>query len=162
MTDTTVQPSAEQCARLMTGSGLGGPAPCVDTSASAASGGIYSTADDMLKWLRHLVTGADANAPARVIARAAYWQRAEMQAVIGFDEAGPMSGLGLGWVIEAPRDQMPLIVQKTGATEGFMSYLALSPGRGIGIFFAMTRLDLNAFMSTAAGANGILAMMAPR
>ena len=162
MTDTTVQPSAEQCARLMTGSGLSGPAPCVDTSASAASGGIYSTGDDMAKWLRHLVTGADANAPARLIARAAYRQRAEMQTVIGFDEAGPMSALGLGWVIEVSRDQMPLIVQKTGATEGFMSYLALTPGRGIGIFFVMTRLDLNAFVSTAAVANGILAMLAPR
>lgn len=77
MTDTTVQPSAEQCARLMTGSGLTGPASCVDTSASAASGGIYSTGDDMVKWLRHLVTGSDASAPAGLIARAAYRQRAE-------------------------------------------------------------------------------------
>jgi serine-type D-Ala-D-Ala carboxypeptidase/endopeptidase len=39
MADTTLKPSAEQCARLMTGTGLDGNAPCVDTSATGGSGG---------------------------------------------------------------------------------------------------------------------------
>ena len=162
MTDTTVRPSAEQCARLMIGTGQSGPGPCIDTSPSAASAGVYSTGDDMIKWLRHLITGADGNAPARLIARAAYRQRAEMPAVIGFDEAGPMNGLGLGWVIEAPHDQTPLIVQKSGGAEGFMSYLAFVPGKAVGIFFVINRMDLVTFSATAAGANNILAMLAPR
>ena len=162
MTDTTVRPSAEQCARLMTGTGQSGPGPCIDTSPSAASAGVYSTGDDMIKWLRHLITGADGNAPARLIARAAYRQRAEMPVVIGFDEAGSMNGLGLGWVIEAPHDQMPLIVQKSGGAEGFMSYLAFVPGKAVGIFFVMNRMDLVTFSATAAAANSILAMLSPR
>jgi D-alanyl-D-alanine-carboxypeptidase/D-alanyl-D-alanine-endopeptidase len=162
MTDTTVRPSAEQCARLMIGTGQSGPAPCIDTSPSAASVGVYSTGDDMVKWLRHLITGADVNAPARLIARAAYRQRAEMPVVIGFDEAGSMNGLGLGWVIEAPHDQMPLIVQKSGGAEGFMSYLAFVPGKAVGIFFVMNRMDLVTFSATAAAANSILAMLSPR
>ena len=162
MTDTTVRPSAEQCARLMIGTGQSGPGPCIDTSPSAASVGVYSTGDDMIKWLRHLITGADGNAPARLIARAAYRQRAEMPVVIGFDEAGSMNGLGLGWVIEAPHDQMPLIVQKSGGAEGFMSYLAFVPGKAVGIFFVMNRMDLVTFSATAAAANSILAMLSPR
>ena len=69
---------------------------------------------------------------------------------------------GLGWVIEAPHDQMLLIVQKSGGAEGFMSYVAFVPGRAIGIFFVINRLDLIAFVGTAAAANSILAMLAPR
>ena len=57
---------------------------------------------------------------------------------------------------------MPLIVQKTGGTEGFLSYLAFVPGRAVGIFFVMNRLDFSTFSRTAASANGILAMLAPR
>ena len=37
MADTGVAPTQEQCDRLMTGSGLGGPGPCADTSASEAT-----------------------------------------------------------------------------------------------------------------------------
>ena len=102
------------------------------------------------------------NAPAQLIARAVYRQRAEMPVVIGFDEAGSMNGLGLGWVIEAPHDQMPLIVQKSGGAEGFMSYLAFVPGKTVGIFFVINRMDLVTFSATAAAANSILAMLAPR
>jgi serine-type D-Ala-D-Ala carboxypeptidase/endopeptidase len=160
--DTTLQPTPEQCARLMTGSGLNGPAPCVDTGLIGGNGGVYSTGNDMAKWLRHLVNGPSAQAPARLMARAVYRQRAEMASAIGFDESGPMSGLGLGWVIEAPRGTMPLIVQKSGALEGFMSYAAFVPGKGVGIFFVMNRVDLVTFSPTIAIANGILADLAVR
>ena len=53
MTDTGVRPTKEQCDRLITGSGLGGPGPCADTDATAGSGGLYSTGNDMARWLRH-------------------------------------------------------------------------------------------------------------
>jgi serine-type D-Ala-D-Ala carboxypeptidase/endopeptidase len=162
--DTTLQPTPDQCARLMTGSGLSGPAPCIgiDTGLIGAHVGVYSTGNDMVKWLRHLVNRPSADVPARLMARAVYRQRAEMAAAIGFDEAGPMSGLGLGWVIEAPRDTMPLIVQKSGAFEGFMSYVAFVPGKGVGIFFVMNRLDLVTYSGTTAIANGTLAALAAR
>jgi serine-type D-Ala-D-Ala carboxypeptidase/endopeptidase len=160
MTDTTLQPSEEQCARMM--ASVGSAAACVDSTATGATLGVYSTGDDMAKGLRHLVAGPDVNAPARLMARAVYRQRAEMSAAIAFDEAGAMSGLGLGWVIGAPRDQMPLIVQKSGGVDDFMSYVAFVPGKGVGIFFVMNQMNLVAFSGTTAIANGILAMLAAR
>jgi D-alanyl-D-alanine-carboxypeptidase/D-alanyl-D-alanine-endopeptidase len=160
--DTTLQPTSEQCARLMTGSGLSGPAPCIDMGLMGANAGVYSTGHDMAKWLRYLVNRPSADTPARLMARAVYRQRAEMASAIGLDESGPMSGLGLGWVIEAPRDTKPLVVQKSGAFEGFMSYVAFVPGKGVGIFFVMNRFDLVTYSGTAAIANGILADLAVR
>jgi serine-type D-Ala-D-Ala carboxypeptidase/endopeptidase len=53
MKDTTFAPTPEQCKRLMVGSGLGGPGPCVDTHATDGSGGLYSTGNDMARWLHH-------------------------------------------------------------------------------------------------------------
>jgi serine-type D-Ala-D-Ala carboxypeptidase/endopeptidase len=44
MAGTGFAPTPEQCARLMTGSGLGGAGPCVDTHATDGSGGLYSLA----------------------------------------------------------------------------------------------------------------------
>jgi len=75
---------------------------------------------------------------------------------------GEQLRLGLGWVIEALRDTMPLIVQKSGAFEGFMSYVAFVPGKGVGIFFVMNRLDLVTYSGTTAIANGTLAALAAR
>ena len=95
MADTGFAPTPEQCARLMTGSGLGGPGPCVDTHATDGSGGLYSTGNDMALWLRHNIEDADGTL---ALSHAIYRQRQALPAAIGFDEAGPMAGLGLGWV----------------------------------------------------------------
>ena len=43
-----------------------------------------------------------------------------------------------------------------------MSYLAFVPGKTVGIFFVINRMDLVTFSATAAVANSILAMLAPR
>src|SRR3712207_7661146 len=48
-----------QCARLMTGTGFGGPGPCVDTRTMEGSGGLYGTGDDMARWLRHNLADGD-------------------------------------------------------------------------------------------------------
>lgn len=162
MADTGVQPTADQCSRLMTGSGLGGPGPCVDTIPTAASGGVYSTGDDMAKWLRHRIAEDAASRSALALTRATYRQRQEMPAVIGFDEAGPMAGLGLGWVISEAQGNAPMIVQKSGAAAGFMSYVAFVPGRQVGVFVVVNRLDFAIFHGLTTGANAMLAELAPR
>ena len=118
MVDTTLQPSAEQCARLMTGYGIPGASaePCVPTTEIAGSGGVYSTASDMVRWLRHQLAPKDERARATLaLAHAPYRQRQALDAAIGFDEAGPMQGIGLAWLIMTPEGDRPLIVQKTGA-----------------------------------------------
>ena len=102
--DTGVAPTDEQCARLMTGYGIPGAdgAPCVSTANIAASGGVYSTADDMVLWLHHNLARADPAAwPTLALTHAAYVQRQDLAAVIGFDDGGPMDAIGLAWLVEA-------------------------------------------------------------
>jgi serine-type D-Ala-D-Ala carboxypeptidase/endopeptidase len=51
--DTTLSPTAGECARLLTGSRNEGR--CTETTAAAGSGGMYSTAHDMTRWLEYLL-----------------------------------------------------------------------------------------------------------
>jgi CubicO group peptidase (beta-lactamase class C family) len=66
-----------------------------------------------------------------------------MTAAIGFDESGPMSGVGLGWITMSANGNLPMIVQKAGGGAGFMTYIAFAPGRDVGIFWAVNREDFN-------------------
>ena len=159
MTDTGFVPTAEQCARLMVGTGLGGAATCVDTRATDGSGGLYSTGDDMARWLRHNIDDPDG---ILVLSHAVYRLRQSLTAAIGFDEAGPMAGLGLGWVTVASEGVRPMLVAKSGAGAGFMSYVAFAPGRGVGVFVAVNRVDFQMFFGVAAAANGLIATLVTR
>ena len=100
MVDTGFAPTQEQCGGLMVGTGLGGAATCVDTHATDGSGGLYSTGDDMAHWLRHNIQDPDG---ILMLSHAIYRPRQSLPAAIGFDEAGPMAGLGLGWVTHCER-----------------------------------------------------------
>ena len=163
MSDTGAAPTREQCDRLMTGSGLGGPGPCADTDATVGAGGLYSTGNDMAVWLHHNLDDNDpAVWPALALAHAVYRQRQTMTAAIGFDEAGPIDGLALGWVVVAAHGHTPLIMQKSGGGGGFMSYVAFVPGRDVGLFVAVNRVDFTMFNGLTAAANELLASLAPR
>jgi len=85
-----------------------------------------------------------------------------MTAAIGFDEAGPMDGLALGWVVMAAHGHTPLIMQKSGGGGGFMSYIAFVPGRDVGLFVAVNRVDFAMFFRLTTAANELLASLAPR
>lgn len=162
MTDTTLTPDASQCARLMMGTGLGAPpAPvCNDTEATAGDGGLYSTGNDMVRWLRHELQ-AD-RSPVLAISHAVYRMRQTMPAAIGFDEAGPMAGLALAWVMQAPTGVQPMILEKSGGGGGFMTYVALASGRDAGVFVAVNRVNFGMFRGLASAANQILATLATR
>ncbi len=159
MTDTGVSQSPEQCARLMIGSGLGGPATCVDTQATDGSGGLYSTGNDMARWLRHNLTDTSG---ALALSHAVYRPRQTMPAAIGFDEAAPMAGLALGWVSVAPEGARPALLTKSGGGAGFMSYLVFAPGRGVGVFVAVNRLDLGMFAELTQASHRLIATLATR
>ncbi len=159
MADTTLQPDAEQCARLMTGSGLGGPAACGDTQATGGSGGLYSTGDDMARWLRHNIGDPEGKL---ALGHAVYRPRQALQAALGFDEAGPMAGLGLGWVSVAADGINPMLLAKSGAGAGFMSYVVFAPGRDVGLFVAVNELDLAKFYGMTEAANALVATLATR
>ena len=76
------------------------------------SGGLYGTGDDMARWLRHNL--ADSSG-VLALSHAVYRPRQAMPAAVGFDEAGPMTGLGLGWVTTAAQGVQPTIVQRAAA-----------------------------------------------
>jgi D-alanyl-D-alanine-carboxypeptidase/D-alanyl-D-alanine-endopeptidase len=159
MPDTGFAPTPEQCARLMIGSGLGGPATCVDSHATDGSGGLYSTGNDMARWLHH---NLDDPAGLLSLSHAVYRLRQSMPAAIGFDEAVPMAGLGLGWVTAAARGIEPALIVKSGGGAGFMSYIAFAPGRGVGVFLAVNRVDFQMFFGLADAANKLIASLVTR
>ncbi|HEX5325397.1 MAG TPA: D-alanyl-D-alanine-carboxypeptidase/endopeptidase AmpH [Acetobacteraceae bacterium] len=165
MSDTTLAPDAGQCARLMLGTGLGAPAApvCTDTAATQASGGLYSTGNDMVVWLRHQMNTADAAvSPVLAVSHAIYRLRQTMPAAIGFDEAGPMAGLGLAWVMQAADGPQPMLLEKSGGGGGFMTYVAFAPGRGVGVFVAVDRVDFAMFAALVGAANQLVGELVTR
>ncbi|MEJ0016199.1 MAG: D-alanyl-D-alanine-carboxypeptidase/endopeptidase AmpH [Acetobacteraceae bacterium] len=159
MVDTGFAPTPEQCARLMVGSGFGGAATCVDTHATDGSGGLYSTGDDMARWLHHNIDDPDGTL---AVSHAMYRPRQSLPAAIGFDEGGPMAGLGLGWVMVPSDGIRPMLVAKSGAGAGFMSYAAFAPGRRVGVFVVVNRVDFQAFHGLAGAANALIATLVTR
>jgi D-alanyl-D-alanine-carboxypeptidase/D-alanyl-D-alanine-endopeptidase len=117
----------------------------------------------MVLWLRHNLARADAAAwPTLALTHAAYVQRQDLSAAIGFDEAGPMDAIALAWLVEMAEGHRPMILQKTGGLAGFMTYIAFAPGRDVGVFVAVNRIDFGTFSDLTEGANELIAMLAPR
>jgi D-alanyl-D-alanine-carboxypeptidase/D-alanyl-D-alanine-endopeptidase len=52
--------------------------------------------------------------------------------------AGVPNGIGLGWVHLNQPDDPNMIIEKTGGGAGYTTYIALNPGRHIGLFVAAT------------------------
>ena len=143
MSDTTPRPTQEQCSRLMRGTAADPTTPCNAMVTIAASGGMYSTAADMAKWIRQQLNGK------HVI----HVQRSALASAEGLDIAGKATGIGLGWLQLASIAKAPEILQKTGGIRGFMSYVALVPARGVGVFVAVTRTDVAMLSALATSVN---------
>lgn len=136
LVDTTVTPTSSQCARLLIGAKNQGP--CSDTTAAAASGGMYSTANDMSRWLDYLLGLPGVPVHQDPAATAMYIPAAELRWMQGVNRAGVPTGIGLGWIyLNQPKDPSG-IIEKTGGGAGFTTYVALNPEHHIGIFVAAT------------------------
>ena len=134
--DTTVTPTPGECSRLLVGSKNEGS--CTDTTAAAGSGGMYSTANDMTRWLEYLLALPGVPMHQDPAATATYIPASELRWTQGLGHAGVPNGIGLGWVhINQPEDPT-MIIEKTGGGAGYTTYIALNPGRHIGIFVAAT------------------------
>ncbi len=160
MADTTVALRDDQRTRFMTGYNADNtPAEPLDGSeVMQASGGIFSTADDMARWLRHNLAGTDAT----TLAQAVYRPRQGLDAVVALDGPRPMDGMGLGWEIGNATAHAPMLIQKTGGFSGFLSYAVFAPGRGLGAFVVVNRLDLPAFFTLMAKVDALMTALAPR
>ncbi|HWM31796.1 MAG TPA: D-alanyl-D-alanine-carboxypeptidase/endopeptidase AmpH [Methyloceanibacter sp.] len=162
--DTRFDLSEADKARTMQGHNFdGSPLAFVETAPIIqGAGGLYSTANDMLRWLRwHL--GDDAkDFEMRLLDHATYLQRDGLDPVIGLDEGGEMDAMGLGWVIQNPEGNRPLIMQKTGGLNGQFSYIAFAPSRRIGVFASINQFSVEGFRAMVSAANGLITQLAPR
>ena len=134
--DTTLTPTPGECARLLIGARNEGR--CTDTTAAAGSGGMYSTANDMTRWLKYLLDLPGVPVHQDPAATATYIPASDLRWTQGMGRAGVPNGIGLGWVhLNQPGDPN-MIIEKTGGGAGYTTYIALNPGRHIGLFVAAT------------------------
>ncbi len=163
--DTRFDLTEADKARTMRGHNFdGSQLPIVETAPIIhGAGGLYSTANDMLRWLSwHMDRFATKDAEMRLLDHAAYVDRDWMNPVFGLDEAGEADAMGLGWVVMRPDGGRPLILQKTGGLQGQFSYLAFAPSRGVGVFVSMNEFSVGGFDMMAKAANELIAELAPR
>jgi len=152
MTETGFSPNAAQCARLLQGTHDEGP--CTDTQSSASSAGVYSTATDMVTWLKYLLgTGTFAQSPE---AQAVYINPSTLLSQSGLEHAGAPSGIGLGWLHLLPDDNPESITEKTGGGAGFTTYIALNQPHHTGIFVAFTDGPIQNHFNVFKEANNLL------
>ncbi|EPN9363600.1 D-alanyl-D-alanine-carboxypeptidase/endopeptidase AmpH [Cronobacter muytjensii] len=155
MKDTTFTPSPDQCKRLMVAEK--GASPCNNTLAAIGSGGVYSTPDDMMRWMQQFLASdfhrrsAQADRMQTLI-----YQRTQLTKVVGMDVPGKADALGLGWVYMAPKAGRPGIIQKTGGGGGFITYMAMVPQHNIGAFVVVTRSPLTRFTNMSDGINHLV------
>lgn len=165
LNDTGLSVAPADRARLMQGHGFDGtPLPDVpNTPAMGGASGLYSSANDMLKWLQwHLDRSPSQDDEMRLVNHAAYLQRDGLDPVYALDESGHMDAMGLGWVIMQPDGDRPLIMQKAGGLQGMFVYHAFAPARGVGVFVAINKFDFAASGAIAAFANDLIGQLAPR
>jgi serine-type D-Ala-D-Ala carboxypeptidase/endopeptidase len=165
LNDTVLTVSASDVDRLLQGHNFDGkPLPDVKTPLIAGgASGIYSTPDDILRWLTwHLDRFASNEADIRLLDHIAYLQRDGLNPVSGFDESGRMDAISLGWIVMTPHGDLPLILQKAGGLQGIFCYTAFAPTRGVGAFVAINKFDFGAAMAMAAAVNHLIGELVPR
>jgi len=151
--------------RLMQGHNFDGSAqPHVpSTPIMAGASALYSTPNDILKWLGwHMDRLSTDNAEMRLVDHAAYVFRDQLSPVFGFDESGHMNAMGLGWIIMEAEGSRPLILQKAGGFEGMLLYCAFAPSKNIGAFVAINKFNFAAATGMATMVNDLIATVEPR
>lgn len=150
LTDTTLAPTHDQCSRLMT-SGRGDH-PCAPTFAIDAMGGLYSTADDMVRWMRAELDAQEGSTTWR--AQQPLVRRADLKRLIALDFAGEADAIAMGWLrMHLGRVQ---VLQKTGGGGGFMNYVVLAPKQGKAIFITLTRVDIEMLRKLTMQTNALM------
>ncbi|PWC33029.1 serine hydrolase [Azospirillum sp. TSO35-2] len=149
MADTTLRPTAEQRARKAVGHAHGGSVPDWEAPAMQPAFGLYSTADDLLRWLEANLGDCPTNAAGGVAGAgcapgvAATLALAQSVQVDGRTLADPGSlgggAMALGWFVAWADDGTP-IHWHSGSTGGFNAYIAFSKAHRWGVI-ALTNSD---------------------
>ncbi len=163
LTDTVTRLSEEQRKRMMTGTDIDGSEaqdweipPVMDASAS-----VYSTAHDMVRWMRWHLANDAAGMETRDIVHAMYRPHDGLKRLVGV-EATQAQGMGLGWVVSMPQGATPFILGKSGGLSGFMNYVVLSPNRRIGVWVAVNRVNFAMFEGIHSTVFDLVASLSPR
>ncbi|ROR13457.1 D-alanyl-D-alanine-carboxypeptidase/endopeptidase AmpH [Erwinia sp. JUb26] len=158
MKDTTFTPSPDQCARLIIPAKS--PSPCNNSLAAIGSGGVYSTPDDMGRWMQQFLSSdVHTRSPQVDRLQTMIYQRSQLTKVEGMDVPGRADALGMGWVYMAPRDGRPGIIEKTGGGGGFITYMAMVPQYSVGVFIVVARSNESRFTPMSDGVNNLLTEM---
>lgn len=161
MKDTTYTPSPEQCSRMIVPAS--GASPCQNSLAAIGSGGIYSTPEDMQRWMQQFLSSAtQPRSPYAQQLLKMYYQREKLTMIKGMDVPGKAAALGLGWVYMAPQNGLPGIIQKTGGGGGFITYMALIPEKNVGVFVVVARTELSKFTNMSDGVNQLVSELAQK
>lgn len=165
MADTVFTPSAAQAGRMMTGHFFDGtPMPAAPTPETIeCAGGLYSTANDMLRWMGWHLGPAAGDGETRLIDHAAWLYRDGLDPVVGLDDGGgPMDAMGLGWVILLPEGNRPLVLHKSGGLQGQFTFLALAPAHGLGVFASINQFSVSGFGAMVQAVYSVITDLAPR
>lgn len=160
--DTTTHLSDAQRKRLMAGlDPFNRPDPNDEVPAIMyASAGVYSTADDMVRWMRWHLSRNEKPGAALSLAHALWRPHDGLARVVGAEVTGS-EGMALGWIVSRPRDGVPFLLGKSGGIGGFMTYVVLSPNRNLGIFVAASRINFAMFEGLRASVRQLAAELAP-
>lgn len=158
LNDTTFTPTAGMAGRQMIGHAPDGEAlPIVPTGAViTGSGGLYSTANDLLRWMRWHLDETGPDAQVRLLDHAVYLPRDGLETVVSMDESGRMDAMGLGWVAMNATAESPFYLQKSGALQGQMSYIAFAPQYDAAVLITMNQYDFGAAAGMTEAANALL------
>ena len=165
MEDTTFNPPAAAKDRLMQGHNFdGSPLPNVPTSVGIeCAGGLHTTGADMLRWIKWNLHQTTTISPElRELTQAAHVYRDGFRSIVGMDDGGQMGAMGLGWVITFPEGNRPLILEKSGGLQGFFTYVAIAPTRGVGAFVVMNQFSIGGFTAAVEATNEFVSSLAPR
>jgi len=154
LADTTLTPTAEQCARLMR-SGRENHT-CAPTRAIAAMGGACATANDMARWMRAHLSAAPGSP--RAATHAPLVERGDVERLVRLDMAGEPDAIAMGWL--AMRLGRLPVLQKTGGGGGFMNYVILAPTKKLGLFVTVDRVDIPMLRRLTVGANALMTELA--
>jgi D-alanyl-D-alanine-carboxypeptidase/D-alanyl-D-alanine-endopeptidase len=158
MADTTAAPSPLQCQRMMATDPHRKPFPCIDQSGEAASGGLYSTANDMALWLRAQLTPT-AEPGSRAIGQAVYVRREQLTYAGGLDHAGFANGVGLAWIEQDASPGRPRILEKTGGGDGFLTYAVIDPLHRVGVFVGFNNVSGHRLGAVAEAADQLVFLL---
>lgn len=133
MVDTTTTPSAAQEQREAKSYWMNGVLIKKDWpfNFERPSGGVYSTGNDLLKFMEYSLNESTANAyAANEIAHATYVYRDELDDPLNL----PVDGMALGWEVDSANPGLPTLLAKNGWVSGFNTWVILMPSKNIGIF----------------------------